>query len=64
MPNTKIQKALKNIWKSNNKQHKHPVPPKHDEEALKYMEASENGGTYIRLLRKLTIILSSCQEHA
>ena len=30
----------------------HPVLPKqHDEETLKYMEASENGGTYIYIYK-------------
>ena len=28
-----------NAWKCNNKQHRHPVPPKHEEGALKCMES-------------------------
>ena len=58
------KETLRITWKCNNKQHKHPVPAKHEEEALKYMESLENNGTYVGMLRKLTAIRSKCQENA
>ena len=58
------KETLRVIRKCNYKQHKHPVPAKHEEETLKYMESFENYGTYKGMLRKLTTIPSKCQEHA
>jgi hypothetical protein len=34
--------TLRNTWKCNNKQHNHPVPAKHEEEALENTESLEN----------------------
>ena len=49
---------------NNNKQHKHPVPAQEEEEGLEYMESLENDVTYIYIgmFRKLTTILSKCQQ--
>jgi hypothetical protein len=59
----KCQETIRNTRECNNKQHKHPVPAQ-EEEGLEYMESFENDVTYIGMLRKLTTILSKCQEHA
>ena len=60
----KCQETIRNTRECNNKQHKHPVPAQEEEEGLEYMESFENDVTYIGMLRKLTTILSKCQEHA
>ena len=59
-----VKETQRIIGKCSNNQHKHRVPAKHEEEALKYMESLENNGTYVGMLRKLTAIRSKCQENA